>query len=114
MSESNYNWVCFDCRYTTRKPKTSERTPKCLHCGDECYCLGYKVEIPKKEDKKSWERLRQNCRERLFETTELESKYKVHRKHEIEKEIIRLESLGDSKERRREVNNLKKELNNYT
>ena len=46
MPASNYNWVCFDCRFVTRLSKTSRRLPKCAECGSDCYCLGYKVEIP--------------------------------------------------------------------
>jgi hypothetical protein len=79
----------------------------------DCFCLGYKVEIPKKEDKKAWLNLRQNCRDRFFATVEIESKNKVKRKHEIEKEIIHLESLGENKERARQIAKLNEELNRF-
>lgn len=51
LSASNCNWVCFDCRFVTRQAKMSRHIPKCADCGSDCYCLGYKVEIPKKADR---------------------------------------------------------------
>ncbi len=63
MSASNHNWVCFDCRSSFRQAKNEKRVPVCGECAAERYCLGYKVEVPKKTDERGWRKLRENCRE---------------------------------------------------
>ena len=110
MSASNYNWVCFSCRYHTRAAKTSNKIPKCQECNRECFCLGYKVEIPKKNDTRSWKKLRIDCQKRHSKNQENMEVYLVKRKHELEKEIIRLEPRSENKDIKRLIKKLKDEL----
>ncbi len=105
-----YNWVCFECRYATRKLKINKTISKCPDCGNDLYCLGYKVAIPKKANSKAWKSMK-NCSFCLDITyLEQEAKNKVKEKHQLEKEIIRLENLSDNKENRKALKKLKTRL----
>lgn len=107
MSASNYNWVCFDCRFVTRHRKTARRVPKCGECGSECYCLGYKVEIPKKADTRGWRTLRLECRKRHLEWSEQQAVTRVREAHAVERRIAHLRSLGLNKDREMMIAELK-------
>jgi hypothetical protein len=89
MSASNYNWVCFSCRSSLRQPKTARTIPKCLECGADLYCLGYKVELPRKLDVRGWRKLRADCRERLWAWSDREAVQRVRAIHMAEREIRR-------------------------
>ncbi len=110
MSASNFNWVCFDCRTTQRRPKVGARVPSCLECGAECFCLGYKVEVPRRSALRQWRQLREVCRLRLFAIQERVERWRVRRMHDLEKEIGRMEKLGANKDRARQINKLEEEL----
>lgn len=53
-------------KQAARQPKTMKRVPKCRACNAEMFCLGCKVEVPKKGDTRGWRRLRDDCRERAI------------------------------------------------
>ena|SRR5436189_3902069 len=108
MSASNYSWVCFECRLVVRQPKTAKRIPKCLACGSECYCLGYKVEIPKQEDARGWRRLRDDCRARELHWAEVKAVAKVREAHDAERRIAQLLALPTNKERSNLIEKLSK------
>lgn len=110
MSASNYNWVCFDCQTAVRQAKYSNRVPKCGSCGDDCFCLGYKVHVPKKGAAKSWAALREECRARLFAHQARMKRWNARRKHELEREIARLEVMAPNVDRARRIQKLKDEL----
>lgn len=110
MSASNHNWVCFECHYSTRQQKHTDHTPKCPECGDDCYCLGYKVEIPKKSDSKKWKEIKEESRRRDLEAALARSESKVRSIHRIEKEIARLEAMDENEGRRAQIKKLKKDL----
>ena len=110
MSASNHNWVCFECRTATRKPKRIEQIPKCLSCHKDCFCLGYKVEIPKSDDVKAWVQLQKKCEEKENELRAKQNLDQVRRRHELEKEIARMEALAENKDRNRQIKMLKEEL----
>ena len=110
MSASNYNWVCFECQFSTRQAKVSKKTPKCNECGGDCFCLGYKVEIPKKGDSKRWSKLKNECIRRKDESDEVVKKWRVYTIHQAEKEIRKLESMEENKDRRKRINRLKKRI----
>ena len=114
VSTSNYSWVCFECRVVTRQAKTSNMTPLCQVCQKEMNCLGYKVPIPKKSSKKEWEELKCWFVFSEIEQAEESQKLKVQRKHEVEKEIIRVEKLKECKENRRTIKELKHVLERYS
>jgi len=108
MSASNYSWVCFECRLVVRQPKTAKRVPKCLGCGSDCFCLGYKVEVPKKEDLRGWRRLRDDCRARALVQADESAIERVRAGHEAERRIAQLLALPQNKERTKLVAELRK------
>lgn len=110
MSANNYNWVCFDCRFVIRKPKMSRRVPKCAECGSECYCLGYKVKIPKKPDARGWRALRLECRRRYLEWSAQQAVRRVREAHAAERRIAHLRSLGPNKDREKIIAELQKSI----
>jgi hypothetical protein len=110
MSASNYNWVCFDCRTSRRQPKTSEQIPVCPDCGRERFCLGYKVEVPRREAVREWRQLRDECRRRLHVNQDRVQQATIRRQHYLEKEIVRMEALGENKDRARQIKKLEEEL----
>lgn len=110
MPTSNYNWVCFDCRTVTRQTKYSNRIPRCVSCGDDCFCLGDKVGVPRKEVAKSWAALREDCRSRMLAAQDRLLRWNVRRKHELERTIAQLEAMTENKDRARRIARLKEEL----
>ena len=110
MSASNYNWVCFDCRIALRQPKVSEEIPLCPDCGRECFCLGYKVEIPRRDAVRAWRQLREESRRRYHAHQDRVNRWRVRRKHDLEKEIARMEAMEENKDRSRQIKKLKEEL----
>ena len=110
MSASNYNWVCFDCRFVTRQSKPALRVPKCTHCGADCWCLGYKVAIPKKSDMTGWKKLRLESRKRYLESSENKAVDRVRKAHAAERHIAQLRSLAPNKDREKMITELKKSL----
>jgi hypothetical protein len=107
MSASNYNWVCFDCRFVTRQPKTARRIPKCAECSSECFCLGYKVEIPRKTDTTGWRSLRLESRKRRLEWADGQAVKRVREAHAAERRIAYLHSLAPNKDREKMIAELK-------
>ncbi len=85
MPTGNHNWVCFDCRVAVRQPATATRTPKCPRCAEDCYPLGYAVEIPKKSDTRGWRKLRTECRKRHLAWSDPEAVRRVRDTHGAER-----------------------------
>jgi hypothetical protein len=110
MSASNYNWVCFDCRFVTRQPKPARRVPKCAQCGADCYCLGYKVEIPKKSDTAAWRSLRLESRKRHLAWSDRQAVKRVREAHAAERRIAHLRSLAPNKDREKMIADLKEKI----
>ena len=110
MSASNHNWVCFDCRFVKREAKMTELKPKCPKCGDDLYCLGYKVAIPKKENKREWTEIRDESRRRDIEYAVSNSKAWVKYVHETERLIKHQEGLEQNEGRRKYIKELKESL----
>jgi len=110
MSASNYNYVCFECRTAIRHPKTATHAPKCRDCGNECFCLGYKVEIPKHADIRSWRELLAECERRASYFEETIEFRGVRRQHFLEQEILRLRQMPDNRDRNRQIKKLEEEL----
>jgi hypothetical protein len=56
---SNYNYVCFDCQKARRvDPRAKTGPVLCTICKNEMICIGIKLRIPEKADKKGWEELK--------------------------------------------------------
>lgn len=113
MSASNYNWVCFECRIVIRQAKTAKRIPKCLGCGSGSFCLGYKVEVPKKEDVRGWSQLRDDCRTREIVRIEKEAADKRRYATATKLRIEQLEALPANKERAKLIAQLKRNLEKF-
>lgn len=114
MSASNNNYVCFNCRTAIRYPKTAPEAPKCRECGSECFCLGYKVEIPKHDDIKAWRELRAESGRRALASQQMLTLREVRRQHFVEKEICRLRKMPDNRDRNRQIKKLEEELARIT
>ncbi len=87
-----------------------ENTPKCVFCKMELYNIGYKVAIPKKTDLQGWKNIKKLSFERDIKHLERKAIEDVREKHEIEKEIVRIEKLKDNKENRQLIKKLKKQI----
>lgn len=110
MSESNNNWVCFECRFLIRQAKTYAAIPKCQHCHQDCVCVGYKRRIPKKRDVKGWEQLNRDYRQIKLHRLEAEKASIRFRITHLKDEIQRLLSKEENKDRNRLINAMKDEL----
>lgn len=110
MPPSNYNWVCFDCRYVTRQSKPASRVPKCAECSSDCFCLGYKVEIPKKSDTRGWKMLRLESHKRHSDSLDEQAISRAREIHAAERRIAQLRSLGPNKDREKKIAELLKKI----
>lgn len=110
MPASNHNWVCFECRFSIRQKKYTDHIPKCLECGRDCYCLGYKVEIPKRGERKRWNEIKEESDRRDLEMSALDDRQKVRRRHALEKEIVKLEAMEPNEGRKSHIKKLKRDL----
>jgi len=95
-----------------RQPKTAKRVPKCQECGSDCYCLGYKVEVPKKEDVRGWRKLRDDCRARTLDSINQKIIAGVREQHAAERRIVQLTALPENRDRAKIISGLKKKLQN--
>jgi hypothetical protein len=88
----------------------SRRIPKCANCGSECYCLGYKVEIPKKADARGWKAIRLESRKRHFARAYREVVSRVREAHKAERRVAHLRSLGPNKDREKLIEELNEKI----
>ncbi|RYD83178.1 MAG: hypothetical protein EOP84_08280 [Verrucomicrobiaceae bacterium] len=110
MSASNDNWVCFVCRTSRREPKIAKVRPTCHDCGADCFCIGSKVEVPKREAVKEWGELQAECQRRLDFWHQYSRVREVRRQHSLEKEIARMEALPLNIDRTRQIRALREDL----
>lgn len=110
MSESNNNWVCFDCRFVIRQAKTSEHIPRCASCNRECVCVGYKLKIPGKSDAKGWDKLREISREMELQKREYQEKYRETRIAQLTEQIETLSAREHNTDREKLIAQLREEL----
>jgi len=113
------NVVCFDCRIALRsftwrlvtyvKPESigSTGSTRCPHCGELCYFLGPSIPVPKKSNRKAWEKLRTSIMKKRAEVSSRRRKSLVRRKHDLEKQILDLEMRGPSEGRKGLLKKLK-------
>lgn len=110
MSASNYSWVCFECRLVVRQPKTAKRVPLCVACHSDLYCLGYKVEVPPKDNLRGWRKLRDDCRELQLGINDERIVRKVRDAHAAERRIAELRTLPKNKDRENLITELKTKI----
>ena len=106
MSASNYNWVCFRCRFTKRHPTYAKVVPTCSECGTDLHCLGGKVGVPKRLDVRGWRKLHLDCRGRLLAWSDRQAVRRVRAVHAAEREATRLRALGPAKGRQKIIRRL--------
>jgi hypothetical protein len=97
----------------TRQAKTARRVPKCPECGSDCYCLGYKVEIPRKSDGRGWKALRLESRKRYLAWSDGQAVRRVREVHARERRIAHLRSLPPNKDREKLIEELKEETHGH-
>lgn len=114
MSARNDNWVCFVCRTSRREPLTTDRIPTCHDCGAECFCIGCKFGVPKRDAVKEWRELQAEFTRWVDAGREGRRLRLTREKHFLEKEIARMEALPLNKDRTRQIKRLKEELARFT
>ena len=107
---SNINWACFDCRVTVRRPAEQSGKVSCPTCGEACFPLGYRIPVPPKDRKREWEDLRDQLVRERAEREQEASEEAVRRRHELEREIDRLERLPANEGRMRAIRLLRRRL----
>jgi len=75
-----------------------------------CYCLGYKVGIPKKSDRRGWKALHLESRRRHLAFLDKQSIKRVREMHAAERRITLLRARGLSKDRKRIIEKLKMKI----
>jgi hypothetical protein len=112
-STSNHNWVCFECKLVSRKPKSmvlASAGMKCTQCGGALVNIGYKIDVPRKADEKGWKELREWCRIRDSSGVDEAIKFNVREMHRLEKEILAEEAKPLNKDRNQRIELMKAKL----
>lgn len=66
---SNRSYVCWNCREVRRAEQYQEGLIKCPKCSGHCDELGWRARVPKKDDEKGWNLLRQLDAESNLQST---------------------------------------------
>ena len=106
---SNHHWVCFSCREAVRRPGGATNV-RCPACGEHCNDIGTKVPVPPKAKLALWKTLQTNYFARRRSWSALVRQRAVRRKHDIEREIVRLEGLPIDEGRQGLLKQLKADL----
>ena len=110
---SNRDWVCFDCRIAVRRVAGIKGEVPCSGCGKPFWCFGYKITVPPKSKIKEWAALKASYFQSLREHERDEAKEQVRIVHNLEQEIVRLESLPSNKGRSDAINLLRRQLSKF-
>jgi len=103
-------WVCFSCRLAVRRRFVRHAMVPCPECGRPCVDLGYKIPVPPKAKLRDWRILEQQVLQRRREDAQVEFRYMIRRKHWLEREIARLQSMPVNDGRSKAIKLLRKEL----
>lgn len=82
----------------------------CPNCARECECIGYKIRIPPARDQQAWESLRDSLRAASEARSNSAQVSAARRRHEIEREIAKLEARPEDPERVRLIQRLRRTL----
>lgn len=107
---NNKKWVCFGCRAAVRRSQGDVSEVLCPECGKPCTYLGYKIPVPPKSKVREWKLLQEQLNQQKKETTVAKTQTLVRRKHELEREIVRLEAMPKNEGRTKAVKLLRKKL----
>jgi hypothetical protein len=106
---SSYAWVCFSCRTASRRSPVA-RNVRCQQCARLCECIGYKTAVPPKSKIREWKALAEAFYGSRRTYTFGQQKRRVRQIHDLEREIVRLESLPANEGRSDAVKHLRKQL----
>lgn len=110
---SNHHWVCFQCREAARRPGIADNV-RCSGCGSTCVSLGTKVPAPPKSKLAVWKALETDYFARRRAWGALVRQRAVRKKHDIEREILKVEGLPDNEGRRSLLKQLKADLDSVS
>ncbi len=106
----NATWACFDCREAVRRPTHYAEAVPCPQCGVDCVCLGTKIRIPARSDKKAWQELRVSLRDNRHAALERAERMRVLQRHSLEQQIAELEARPPNDGRKGTLQQLRKQL----
>jgi hypothetical protein len=72
--------------------------------------LGYKIPVPPKRDENTWDALREQLNQERHDHQQQSLERAVRRRHDLEQEIERLESLPTNPGRQKAIRLLRKQL----
>lgn len=107
---SNKKWVCFDCRIAVRRSQGNTSDVLCPECGKQCSYIGHKIPVPPKNKVREWQQLHVQLHQETVKTEVAKTQRLVRRKHELEREIMRLEAMPKNEGRTKAVKQLRKKL----
>ena len=110
---SKHKYVCFECKQAVKRDFRKNDDVRCPSCGTECTYLGVKIPIPPKSKSKLWEKLKAQLESEKIQRSQVKVKANIIRKHELEKEMIKLENLPENSGRRSLIKSLKGKLAAY-
>ncbi|WP_444902032.1 hypothetical protein ACJJIG_02740 [Microbulbifer sp. SSSA007] len=120
------NWVCFDCRVSTRRhtwkgityycPDTigMEGDVKCQHCGSVMKFIGPTIRVPAKRKIKEWQQLREEILAFRQDYFRERRALMVEAVHEAKKNIEKLKRRPFNKEREKLIREYERNLAKYT
>jgi len=107
---SNRNWVCFSCRITNRKSSRFAGEAICSDCGGELKNIGYKIPVPPKSKPKEWKKLQEQLASQAREVECEKYKSSVRKRHDLEQELEKLNTLPLNSGRLSLIKQLEKRL----
>ncbi len=110
---SNHHWVCFSCREAVRRPDAATNV-RCPTCGEHCNDLGTNVPVPPKAKLALWKTLQAEYFARRRAWSALVRQRAVRKKHDIEREILRIEAMPVNEGRQSMLKRLKVDLENVS
>jgi uncharacterized Zn finger protein (UPF0148 family) len=110
---SSHTWACFGCRERFRRSARGLAV-RCPTCGLFCEHLGTKIEAPPKTKVREWATLQEWYFTRKRAILLARQEQLVRRKHWLEREIEKHQSLTEDKQRRAYIRKLESELADIT
>ncbi len=105
----NCTWVCFECHAAVRRPEIAADV-RCSSCARPLRNLGTKIPVPRRTDDDGWSFLERRLNAAAHAAWASQVVLSVRRRHELERQIVRLESRPHHPERARQINRLRKKI----
>ena len=106
MSASNFNWVCFRCRFAKRQATYVKIVPTCPACETDLHCLRGRVGVPRKLDARGWRKLHLDSRRWLLAESDRQVVRRVRMAHFAEREAVRLRPADPATGRKKVIRRL--------